>query len=725
MAWSSDDAKAAAFARLSYPYAPRSQSSSSVVVEGTRPARMGMYSAGRFRKDGGGLRVERDASLEINEAVEVYYPGDDQTAAGREGFYLENGEPYVRVADAHHTLIAIEILSIPAFLPDSWTITLKYKMTNTTGTVEMITEDAVFIVEATDTLSSIAEKAIDAIAEIYDFYGNPLVACWDDQRQRVINSGAESDAQFACWLEPLPNASGNHTIFIHALSHHQDFASVSLTQFTGGTDFEATVLYAGDLEDEPPRASLRTNKIRDNNYTVATAMRQGEIQNPPGVFSHRHDVDTQGVNIRSQQGAGQLYHGETDHAEGGAGDRGVVRFKPEVVTQGVHRKVAIELDASFWTDGLNILQEENDMITVRLPWPDETYYEEGPVTLVDAHIEVVTPYAEEDGGGGPVPLNMDVGIYTPQLFPSSVAPTEFGPLVSATQSVRGFHSSVLRNALIWRPGNSARPAINVRPRDAEYRHFADVTTVAPGSGASTWMEFGADPWAPGTLDGISLVPCLGPFPTDVWIAGYGVEYQHATATLDTSLTPGEECYTELYVCEPNFPQTDANFAAVDTLLPGTSFMYQWGADGTKIYLDGGDPGDYWQNRNVGFILPAGYKLAIKIQYPTVTELVSSDAVFQGYVDIRRDATKGEALSTTQSIVISPFDDPGYVFATLYRAPVYQLDSQYFTGTPPGDTLRNALVSYDTGKLFLHLHFWQHELRLTKTEFAGADWTWGA
>jgi hypothetical protein len=722
MAWTITNATAAANKRLlDHPYAPNQATAATVVVEGNKPTRMGVYSGGRFRQDTSDVRQERDTTLDLNEVAEVFVPGVEARTGGLEGYYAENGEPYVNLDDTHKTMITIEVLAVPTTTTQV-NISLTYKETAAGGLTEFRTVVATFTADPADTLGEINVAMAEAIYSRQDSWGNEIVSSWQEWRQSVGRSdGAREDALFSAWMED-PTVSGYETLFFQALTHRQDFAHIEVAQSVGGPDFLVTTFPARLGEPTltgPGRMSLRANKLRDTNYTVASAMRQGDIS-AQAEGSYRLDVDVQGVRLRSKQGAEQNYEGLTAQSEGGGTDRTTVRFNPEVVSYGVHRTAIIELDWSWFTASTNLIQEETDLITVQLPWPDEDYYVEGSAILVDAFIEVEEVFAELDGGSQPVRLAMDFGAFIPDLWPTG----EGQPLMNHTASIRGYFSSVLRSVPVDTAPNSGRYGINVLPKGPEWMACGIIQGGAYEALDTQWLWWDQDGDSSTFIEGAGLVPSMGPFTTDVIVQGYSVQYQHAGTALTTSMTTGDEFYTRIKVCAPGVAAIDANFQPIEQVLPGSGVFYQWTNDG-KIYLDaagqGGAPGAEYKNLNLGFRLPAGWRMAVELTYPTNLGLVPADSHFKCTVNMHRHSIKGDAFQNNpQTLVISPYTDDGYLFATLSREAAYELGEDWAGGYAPGTDLMTSLGSTQAGKVWVHLHFWQHDSRVPLASFGGSS-----
>jgi hypothetical protein len=711
MAWTLTNALTAANKKLIDAPTQGAASVRTVIVEGNLPTRTGVYAGGRFRKNSTtGVRETRDATLELNEVSEVYSPGIDATAAGREGHFDENGEPYLLVSDVAKTIMAVEVLQIPASLPDTVTLSLSYKDVNPAGTSEFAVATCSFVVTAADTLGEINTKALEALMGITDNYGDLLVSSWADHREASASGGAEADAQFSAWSED-PTISGYETLLIHALTHRQDFASIAVQQSSQNQEFAATTI---SLEAEVK--SLRANKIRDVRYGVATAMRNGDIAS--GVY--RKDVDVQGVMLRSAQGAEQTYEQSTAQSEGGPTDLATVRFNPEAVAYGVHRSAMVQVDWDLFTTASAIFNEEQHLITAQIPWPLDAYYVEGSAILVDAFLQIETPFHDEDANGGDINLQMDIGTYTADLFAGGDGGA---PLMSTEASVRGFYGSVLRSVPVASSPESTRHGINVIPTGPEWASCSRMLGETPYSSlASMWLWWDQSADMAADMETAGMVPSMGPYSQDVIIQGYEIQYQNVTGQVLQTTGAGNTLFSaRIKVLAPGLANIPANYTTIESLVPTTSAVYQWVNDG-KIYLDatqGGQPGTNFSNKNLGFRLPAGWRMAISLDFPQATGKVPVHSHFKCTVNLHRHAYKGEALLTNpQTLLITPYSDPtGYLFATLSRTYTQELDDT--VAAPPTTTLKAALNSFQLGRAWLHLHFWQHDEKAARAPYTGS------
>lgn len=706
MAWSKEDAIAAADRRLlERARGPYGASVESLSIEANRPSRMGVYAGGRFRVDAQGQRKSRSSTLDLNEAAEVFVPGRDALQAGREGDFGENAEPYLAVQDTFRTMLMVEVVAVPS-AADTLAIKLTYKDPHSSGQAEFAVQTANVTTAPTDTEQEIAYKALDAFLELTDIDGNLLVSSWEEQRERQVQQywGAGSDAQFSAWVED-PTISGKYTLFVQALAHRQDFAHLDIQQGSGGSDFAVTnVLAKGD---EP--ASIRANKLRDSTYTVATAMSDGDIEE--GVY--RRDLDAQGVKLRSAQGAGQLYEQSTAHLEGGATDSGQVRFASEVITYGVHRVAVIELTAAHFQNTGAILGEDDDRISLFLPWPDKSYYVEGPVIVKDVFVEMSEGFYDEDGTASQIDLQLDVGYNCPDL-----APTASGqPLMSSMNDNRGLFSSLLRGVPVSELPPNNRHGINGIPSGHQW---AAATHVLSSNYHHEDQHFLY--WDLGdTSRDLSIsgqVPRLGPFPVDVIVRGWQICFQHpAGKALKTTLANNEELTFELVVLPPNTVNNPGNWDKLSNYIPTTHPLYSWANSGiiqpdTDIANGGDPPGTIYRNQ-IGFRLPAGWSLGVSMTYPFTLGLVTANSAFQAMFNVSRHTQKGIALSnSSQTALVSPYITPSKLVATLTRKDKFEMDGDpTFGGSPPSEGLRAALGTHGKGKAYVHVHYWQQQERV--------------
>ena len=710
MAWTLENALKAANAKLLGSLTPRT-TTSSVVVDSNQPTRQGIYAGGQFRTNVSGEREEANAILQLNEVVEVAALGKD--AAATVSTFGETAEDRLVINAAHRVLFALELNSLPA-PADVITVTLKYLQRDAGQASFLQTATVNVTVTGSHTLETLAADIhsgllaqTDSFSDLFigEFLPVPTVG--------HTTTGAVKDGKFISWVEPNTGLSGTWSVMTHALSHEQNMSVMTVSQSSAGTDLVVTTHRASET------GRLDTNKLRDTRFSSSSAMAAGETEHLPAMF--RLDVDAQGVKLRSKQGAEQNYSGLANQwSEGGGGvDQITVELSPEIITPGVMRSARIELNYDQFAASSVLAAPENDFAATALPWPSLNYYSEGPIVVTDLFVEPHTAFVDDNGAGGSYDLTMDIGLRTPDLLPKPLQGNY--PLMSELASgrsawsnmLRGFPANTLPNNRLW--------GANILPKGPTYFHSARIPFAEGEDYLTTderWMWWDQENVDGAVIETAGLVPSAGPYTNDFIIEGWEIEYQHASQNLGVSV--GDPLTAEIYICPPGVPNIPANYTALSSVFPTTSQLYLWNAsnDG-KIKIDGSlglTPGSRYFNPNMGFRLPAGYKIAVNLTYPTATGIVPQSSYFKVILNAHRHTGKGSALIGNQTITVNPYTAAAftpYLFATISRKGFGEAD---VANPNPGNDIKANLTA---GKCYVHVHFWQPHRHVTAVDWAGS------
>jgi len=740
MAWTVANAYAASNAKLIDALKKRGQKTSSLTLSGTaHPILKGIYGAGTFR-DAQGTRIPHNTNVPIGEVAEFHRDYTTPTFSAAEGSNEEAGESYLLVNAAAHTINILEVSQsiAAAALPATVGIILKYRQTDTSGNAAMQSVTVSANLTTSDTDATIMQKFLDALVAATDSYGDTLVASLPDNAlQGASSTGASAeDAKFVAWTESASGLSGTESLFVASLSHDQDAAQIIFSPAGSTLLFSPN---AGRLEitthTYEPSGSLRTNKIRDVRYNESSC----------ALSTHeRDDLDVQSVVLRSSQGAQQKYNQTT------------IPLHQEIISPGVMRYAVAKITADDLRDAGNPnviagLSLQN-MITMRLPWPDATYYDEGPIIIKDAFIEVKTPFLSDDAQSNTPatfePLVMDLNIASPGLGHSTTAWTPPYPALGRKLSSRSFGSNLLRGQRVdTELASDPFPQLGGQTLGTQLAYPGVDAVRGIGvlygqnytASEEAWIMFGEDAASYGVDSGQSvwtaatMVPSCGPFRQDMIIEGWEVEYQHASANLG-AISTSDAVTFEIYVLPPGKANIAANYVAISTAINSAHPMYSWASSGGIGFTTAATtPGTILKNDNLGFRLPAGYRMAVKMKFPATLQLVSTGSIFTVTFNTCRSTGKGAALqSSGQTIIANPYTQTvsgGTIvwplIVILARQGAIEMDLHPTAPAPhilnTGATLQSSLTT--GGEAYVHIHFWQYKRRSTELAFDSSQSGW--
>ena len=492
-----------------------------------------------------------------------------------------------------------------------------------------------------------------------------------DAGLRVVNGRG---AFFYGWV--VQGGSSNlWSVVLVASSHRQRYARVVESmqsvqaQYTyGGADGRMLVTH---LED--PGAPWDAAMLASQIAAVAETNAQG---GSTSVIPTRDDLTIQGTTHRAATAAKMRTVDKVTHAE--------------IIAPAVPRTVVIPIAYSDFSAVSGTITR-----SINLPWPFNDrlgfdYYAEGTPVILDAFLELGTPWQVASGSGqaGVYPsVVMDIGLSAPVLPDAS-----YSGRLTTSALLRGIR--LTENATQnYNLGGGYAPVNQVYAPSGEHHQGAVAANHA--GNADEWVH-----WGDTDRNTQAAVPYIEAS-EDMALRLIAFQPQEAYA-------PDSSNYTtfKIYVCPKDTAPASQSFVALNTYFDITAAPYSmpsaWSSAG--VYTPTAAVSGEMQESYLPIRIPKGWKLAveqIQVGHGGLSDMRSWT------VQILTAAHRGRGMLLTPGSmpVVDPFSDRSDNLTATISLEA-QTELQVGDGiTEPGGTTYN-LASLDQGQCYLHVRFWQ-------------------